>query len=1748
MGVESKRIPPLPAPTETESNAPSEPHSDIETDVTASHTGDEKSSYSLPDDGTPVTIKTRGHKHTKSQTSLLIEYFENGKAGPSTAERKPSVRVRLTPSSKSRENDHHIRITKTKNSRKVSKRKRVSQAGHDENDENVDLDISYHASATEESNVSRPIDVEIDRSNRRPRRPASPLIPGSAIESSRGSYLQSEISAIPTDSFLDGGSFGRSDYKGGIDSSFHTDSQAGGGFFDKMPREKTSSGRDRDRATVSKPRDRDRDKDRERERDRGERERKHKSSSGKSRSSSVSERHADGIKSPRRSSRSHQESVLSAADSSVLSSQVSASQHSKLSGTSKASGTSSINNPKLLETVEDAIRRLILPELNALKREQSQKGPRSDSLTASSVTNTSRDSRDSRDDRSTRRRSSRSAASRDTSRYHESRNREARNDLEEGSPRDAESDSIDLRMEDYGTLHHNHDELKAGSAGAALGAAGAMVASSLDGSPSDVSKRRRRRSEKKLSSKSRDRIHNDEDGLEAPPPPMPLSSEVYTDLTRTSILSADTDRPHSATEELTPVHEVSRGVPSVDSTPTPSGTPKATIEQLGAAHANISHGDLKQLPSRRTREFPSGIEGPVQPEEEEYDEEEFYQDRYPEYYDQDVPAPLNYTPYQPASRGLSPIESVSGYTDAHSEVQQHRDSRLTQTTGSYSPEKPEEGISNISAPSNVRSHGFEDSEVGSLRSSGVDAYRNSTYTNDSELDRVQSGQAVQQVGANPDFVNSPVGIESNVASLVEGSVVEPSVLSTGYNQQQRGSQESMTSLEEHRPRSAADARGMSPSSRGMSPGSPSVASRRQLFEERMGSPASRKSNLSREYQEYEPDQYGRKVPMTANTRQSVESPTPSETAITGAAVGAAAAALRAAQGKHHDTSGTDIVRNKSFKERAQTRQPAATPKHSVDRFSFEGSPTMEATAGPDMSMPEVGYGLEDHSMVDEPLGHEHSLEEEELQQARSANATPTPSNIDRSMNFGDYTAPAAAAAAGAGAGAGAAAGAVYASHSRQPSQDPSEDFRRTSQDRKRETIITNPYENASPVPILGDANEQMLGGSMANQYGAPPFPSGTPGLAGKVDEGYISQGPNRTPDMQVKGKGVDFMDQNQFGGPVDDPFGGNKNHSRHLSGMSQGMASPFYDAATGTGIDRIESKDIVALMQHLMVRDAQRSARDTEILVTLVRTAADMRNSFDAVTKLLGDVENTIITEVQDNTDKTVRTHLGGPRPYPGSVAPRSVHNGSQAGTDEAAVKKRNFLQKALKGLSMKGNNDLGRIEDMLMQLLSEVDVLKARTVGPAGTRSTVHEPSFDNLQPEVQYEQDRGYEPEGMAGTSTTSHGSQSGHLSLPQRGPSAKLGYDRKFSAENRISTVHEHEDEYEDQPPTPRQDHYANPDMLMTPTRDVRGSSVPLATPPQTAHGAAGGSMSQENTPKEKGKKHKSSSSSSWFPKISRWSETTASSVGNKFRMSGSSKRNQSGDLAQQPASRSGSELGQYDADGFLRTDPNGDDRVQMQTGYSDQGLTAPLIPPPHPGTYMTPEDPKYHAHRNSLNLQHPQPRPGNTEKYKLALETSAQDFEPVPMSPRSGNWGGSVNSLNRLAEEPPHYADGSHEAAAGQEFWSPTSPSSGGPPRPPKQPLDYDGLSTPAKGSRISKLQQQTSPLPYHSVESGYGTATTGAGYGSPKYENRHLTATSGVPTRRPSGPRAMTPKNDSSPDGRKKRDTFGTVGSQDSETF
>jgi hypothetical protein len=499
-----------------------------------------------------------------------------------------------------------------------------------------------------------------------------------------------------------------------------------------------------------------------------------------------------------------------------------------------------------------------------------------------------------------------------------------------------------------------------------------------------------------------------------------------------------------------------------------------------------------------------------------------------------------------------------------------------------------------------------------------------------------------------------------------------------------------------------------------------------------------------------------------------------------------------------------------------------------------------------------------------------------------------------------------------------------------------------------------------------------------------------------------------------------------------------------------------------------------------------------------------MRNSFEDMKRLLADTEDVIITEVETNTDRSVHKAINGPRPLPPSVA-RSARQGSQDEMyDDIPAKRRNVFRRALKGLSMRSSNDLGKIEDMLVQLLGDVEGLKIAQ----GLKDQNHPGnSYDDLEQEGGYEQDRGYEPEGNAGTSTASHASQSGHFSVPQsRGASGARGFDgRKFS-DHRISTVPEGDEEELDHHEQAILDNqFENNQELLTPTREnIRGSSAPLGTPPPQV---APLSYSNENTPRtatDKSKRHKSSSSSGWIPKVSRWSETTASTVLKGFRSSGRSSGRKD-DQFTDPQSRSGSDLGNYG-----EHDPYGDDRLQYSPDRQQEENEIP-------SSLLPPEDPKYKAHRNSLNLQHPQPRPGPTHRYQTALESQAHSFD-APMSPASANW--SQTSLNRLpVPQTNRYSGGTNNTGnmsppMSDGPYSPGATTTQPPARPPKEPI---APQIPPK-RRTGKLQK---PSPLNQQHLTPDRPYSAGAYESPRTSRVMSGALGGVPTRKPTGPRSMS---------------------------
>jgi hypothetical protein len=91
-----------------------------------------------------------------------------------------------------------------------------------------------------------------------------------------------------------------------------------------------------------------------------------------------------------------------------------------------------------------------------------------------------------------------------------------------------------------------------------------------------------------------------------------------------------------------------------------------------------------------------------------------------------------------------------------------------------------------------------------------------------------------------------------------------------------------------------------------------------------------------------------------------------------------------------------------------------------------------------------------------------------------------------------------------------------------------------------------------------------------------------------------------------------------------------------------------------------------------------------------------MRNSWEDMKKTLEQHQHTIISEVEQNTERSVQKVIQGPRPLPPPAprAPRYVKP-EEDGEDEGPVKRRNVFRRALKGLSMRSSNDLQRIEEM---------------------------------------------------------------------------------------------------------------------------------------------------------------------------------------------------------------------------------------------------------------------------------------------------------------------------------------------------------------------------------------------------------------------------------------------------------------------
>ncbi|KAH7056031.1 hypothetical protein B0J12DRAFT_441043 [Macrophomina phaseolina] len=1548
MGVDTQR-PPLPAPTETSfADDSSFRADDLNTDVSRRT---DRSHFSIPDDGSPVTITTKskdklGHGRQQSQTSLLIEYFEAGKTGDKVHSR-PSVRVRVTPSTKHRRSKtghDHVEITQTDRDRKPSYTRRISLPSTKGGDPR--LGDTSEVSYSSESNLSAmpPVEVEVLHNG-------SDL---SRSELSQGRYIPagSDISSMPPDSMVDGPpAIVSPTLTRQRSRSLDREEKISEGDNGKLkaPSRRRSRSLSRERIMTQKIMEK---LTKEQAESSKLKQRREKSASREK----LSEGKSTSRRKPSRSRR--EEALVSGTESSLLASDLSRRSGDTQSIRSGMSTTSSINNPKLLATVEDAIKRLILPEINALKEHQhrdkydrnrdslysaSSRGePKRSVSKSSSAPNVkvvlNRDEKDPG-----------IVLSGDSVRSKRSR----RPSRDSGSEMSYDRHGSETTVREDEQLHRKRSKDKRLKDAVVAGALGAgLTAAALKHHDSEASLDKKERRKRRSKSRSRSASISEsigEESIKDSVPPLPMQSELHgSELTRDSILSADTERPTSS-RGATPIREVSRGTPRPVISPAPSTPTKTPAALRRGPNSNSSLGGLSVPGSARsdrelsTREkataalAAAGVGGVAAaslrsdsrtPTRELRQSDLTYENR-----------TEHLTPPRPrSSRSAASISSAgrnasnkltelslnsaanspstnaarsrrrsdgvqSGRQSEISEIDMVHSPQLPYNDGTATPRKEEEADrffeheheENDALRSEIDEKRITLHTDDSLRSSNpLDFNRLTTYTDGSAdgkyLDQLGVEQDVHQIGDRPDYVATPAAVESAVASLVD-----PSTVSTS------------------RPSSQRDSR----------------------------------------LEPIQPNFFHMEEPHQSSGSNTV----------TG----------------HPETSGDRWAALRDQAKRIDQYEDGSPAQSELGSYRSEEQIHMSHNAMPfGDPMPDVGHVLDNESDV--------TTNPSEIQgPARTPDRwpyEPTPPISTNGIRAGE----AAVGGAAAGAAASAAAHMLRDDH-----KSPA------SQGRRYQPSIEDDYEDyGEPYP----QNEENF-----------PHPQIDPHSPGNwKDEGYISAAqPGYTPEPQLdnarffEDSGLpdmsgDFLDEDPFGA------GSKPMHARNFSGNSHGMESPLYDSATGKGLDNIQSKDIVALMDHLTVRDAQRNARDTEILVTLVRSAAEMRNSFEEMKKFIAEQDKMIMGNTDRDAEVVIQRLLQGPRPQPPSTT--RLRGRSSEDVDDLPTKRKNVFKRALKGLSMKNSNELTRIEDMLMQLLDEVEGLRDnQAFGPRPSLTQDSQgrsmTSYENLRAAG----DPGYEPEGRANTSSTPN--QSGTFSNPSsRHLGRHSGYDGRRGSEHRISTVLEGDEELEEHEARVLENQFENNERLLTPTEEVRRSnSMPQeTTPPGGQRGGFDGSPSQEANSKTKAK-HKSNSSSIFgIPKISRWSKTTASTEKESVR-NGKKGRPYS------QTSRSGSNLNINEYDDYELQD---DDRFRSSTSLNDHQRARSFDQVRSPSPLVPDDDldgPKYQAHRNSLNLEHPQPRPGPTHRHQTHLESQAINFDD-PHSPDFDQWGSAPSlALNR-----------------------------------------------------------------------------------------------------------------------------------------
>lgn len=1155
---------------------------DLATDVSRRT---DRTSYSIPEDGSPVTINTKKRKEKRereqegtlaktshqSQTSLLIEYFEGGK-GPSVHSR-PSVRVKVTPSAarKIKDTNEHIQITTAGSSRKPSYTRRISLGPRSTGDKQLaesadDRSISSYTSAAEESSLAGrypPVETEVMHRDQ-----GSDL---SVASATRQRYIQqnpSEISSMPADSMLE-------ENPGSVTPRHHRSRSLSKGAVLatrdtlKTPSRRRSRSLSKERIAhqvmeklEGKPRDASSGKQRHGSRHR-------------SRSAS-SEQIAKSTK--RRSSRNYQdEEVISVVDSSLLSNsqlsprRTSGDQYSFRSGTSK----SSINNPKLIETVEEAIRRLILPEITTLKREQKLQQNRHDFERNNRMSSASGDGSGD-----LIRRVSKHASAPDVSlKPKVVLNRDenspgmvlsgnsikGRKESRDSQNAESPSGRFERDMSEETVIHNEQSSRKkswdghrwrdaaaGGIAGAALGSAALNHSDSRSSVDKRERKRRKSRSHSRSASfaESTEEIFNKHDV-----PPMPLRSEIYgSEVTRDSILSERTEEPGSPSERRrTEIRQVSRGSPLEVLSPasrTPNRTPINLRKGLGAHHSNLSRGDLsihsahsdRSLHDENRRSMAAEVEyvgattgaGVQTADLSEHDD----------MIDQDEHAYASRARHQ----ALSPIQSVASFKEENDLP--NRDSlRQTRSSGSISSVDQRHGkasqmsINSLSSAASTKiarsnrpnrprginleneqdvldQHALGDSDPVEGDYSAKDPAILEWY----ERQHEQNDRYRESFGSS-DFRDSTVDAK-HLTNFTDDSLDVPYLERVTAAQQIQGIGANPEYI--HTPVAVESAVA--------SLLDPSILSERSKIENKAygDSLENYSKGGGNDHVEGSRDMGAEKGIGQGHQRQHAQS----------------------------------LEVSNEYKQHSQANSPRQSVARSLDdRESLH----LGASGVPDLHdpMPAIGHGLDSEesdlttnpSIIKGPIGgvHHDSRDHWPYQ------PTPPQSKNDFLSHSNEQSAHDSLKAA--------AVGMLSAAALAQKEKE-----WRDSEKQSRERSIKEDGHSAADEHNAV-SNHDL--GPIPNTYMSnQPIP--TPPMT--KDEGYISARLSPEPKRNARGysRGMTNIDDLMAD---EDPFVTDP-RSRHLSANSHGMPSPLFDSATGQGIDRIQSKDIVALMDHVSRRDS----------------------------------------------------------------------------------------------------------------------------------------------------------------------------------------------------------------------------------------------------------------------------------------------------------------------------------------------------------------------------------------------------------------------------------------------------------------------------------------------------------------------------------------------------------------------------------